>query len=110
VAIAPFLFSLIVCFERFKNKGRITRICSSENLFTRRGYLPFLEHYAMDIAMVDVPWNGFTEAKKIADMCEPYEINVVPHNYYSPLSSFISANLCACVPNVRIMENGDRYR
>ncbi|HCR16933.1 MAG TPA: mandelate racemase/muconate lactonizing protein, partial [Candidatus Latescibacteria bacterium] len=29
---------------------------------------------------------------------------VAPHNYYSHLSSFISANLCAVLPNVRIME------
>jgi galactonate dehydratase len=81
-----------------------TRICSCENLFTRRGYLPFLQEYAMDVAMVDVPWNGFTESKKIAEMAEPFEMNVAPHNYYSHLSSFISAQLCACVPNVKIME------
>jgi galactonate dehydratase len=81
-----------------------TRICSCENIFTRRGYLPFLEQYAMDVAMVDIPWNGFTESKKIADMCEPYEVNIAPHNYYSHISSFMGAQLCACVPNVRIME------
>ena len=54
--------------------------------------------------MVDVPWNGFTVSKKVADLAESYEVNVAPHNYYSHLSTLISAHLCACVPNVQIME------
>ena len=37
-------------------------------------------------------------------MAEVYQLNVAPHNYYSHLSSFISASLCAVLPNVRIME------
>ena len=54
--------------------------------------------------MVDVPWNGFSQSKKIGDLAEVYQLNVAPHNYYSHLSSFISASLCAVLPNVRIME------
>ncbi|HWP47024.1 MAG TPA: mandelate racemase/muconate lactonizing enzyme family protein [Candidatus Limnocylindrales bacterium] len=81
-----------------------TRICSGENLYTLRGYRPFFDKHAMDIAMIDVPWNGFTQSKKIADLAETYEINIAPHNYYSHLSTLMSAHLCACVPNVRIME------
>ncbi len=81
-----------------------TRICSGENFFTTRDYRPFFERHAMDVAMIDLPWNGFTPSKKIADMAEVYEINVAPHNYYSHLSSFMSANLCAVANNVRIME------
>lgn len=81
-----------------------TRICSGENLYTLRGYKPFFDKHAMDVAMIDVPWNGFTQSKKIADLAEIYEINIAPHNYYSHLSTYMSAHLCACVPNVRIME------
>ena len=40
----------------------------------------------------------------MADLAESYELNVAPHNYYSHLSTMHSAHLCACVPNVRIME------
>lgn len=82
-----------------------SRICSGENLYTTRDYRPFFELHAMDVAMVDIPWNGFTASKKIADMAEAYEINVAPHNYYSHLSTLMSAHLCACIPNVRIMES-----
>lgn len=81
-----------------------TTICSGENLYTTRGYRPFFDLHAMDVAMVDVPWNGFTASKKIADLAELYEINVAPHNYYSHLSTLISAHFAACVPNLRIME------
>ena len=79
-------------------------VCSGEALYTTAGYRPFFEARAMDIAMVDIPWNGFTAAKKIADMAEAFEVNICPHNYYSHLSTSTSAHLCASVPNVRIME------
>jgi L-alanine-DL-glutamate epimerase-like enolase superfamily enzyme len=81
-----------------------TRICSGESLVTPRQYRPFLELQAMDVAMVDVPWNGFSPSIKIASMAETYEINIAPHNYYSHLATLISAHLCAVTPNVRIME------
>ena len=54
--------------------------------------------------MIDVPWNGFSQSKKIGDLAEVFEHNVAPHNYYSHLSTFISAALCATLPNIRIME------
>ncbi len=81
-----------------------TPICSGENLYLCRGYKPFLELHAMDFAMVDVPWNGFTESRRIAALADMYEINIAPHNYYSHLSTLMSAHLCASVPNVKIME------
>ena len=58
--------------------------------------------------MVDVPWNGFSQSRKIGDLAEVYQLNVAPHNYYSHLASFISASLCAVLPNVR--HHGNRHR
>jgi len=79
-------------------------LCSGENLYTNRGFRPFLEAGALDVASVDVIWNGFHQAKKIADLAETFEVNCAPHNYYSHLATFISAQWCAAVPNVRILE------
>ena len=62
------------------------------------------EAYAMDTAIIDVIWNGFTESLKIAAMADVYEMNVAPHNFYGHLASAISAHFCAAVPNFRIME------
>jgi len=79
-------------------------ICSGENLYGLRGYRPYFDARAMDVVMIDVPWNGFGESRKIAHLAETLELNVAPHNYYSHLSTLHSLHLCATVPNVRIME------
>jgi galactonate dehydratase len=84
--------------------GTTIPICSGENLYTSRGFRPFLDAGAVDVASVDVIWNGFHQAKKIADLAETYEVNCAPHNYYSHLATFISAQWCAAIPNVRILE------
>lgn len=79
-------------------------ICSGENLYTASDFRPYFEKHAMQIAMVDVPWNGLLQSKKIADMAEIYDMSVAPHNYYSHLATLISAHFCALVPNFRILE------
>jgi L-alanine-DL-glutamate epimerase-like enolase superfamily enzyme len=84
--------------------GAAIPICSGENLYTNRGFRPYLEAGSMDVASVDVIWNGFHQAKKIADLAETFEVNCAPHNYYSHLATFISAQWCAAIPNVRILE------
>ena len=81
-----------------------TKICTGENLYYMRGYLPYFERHAADVFMLDVPWNGFSQSKKIGDLAEVFQLNIAPHNYYSHLATFISASLCAVLPNVRIME------
>ena len=81
-----------------------TKICTGENLFYMNDYLPYFQNHVADIFMIDVPWNGFSQSKKIGDLAEVFQHNVAPHNYYSHMSTFISAALCASLPNVRIME------
>lgn len=85
-------------------QGTALSICSGECLYTARQYRPFFERQAMRIASVDVMWNGFHQAKKIADMAETFDIQVAPHNHYSPLSTLISLHYCAAVSNARILE------
>ncbi len=48
--------------------------------------------------------NGFTEARKIADLAAHYDTMISPHNYMSPLSNLVNAHLCAAMPNVEILE------
>jgi L-alanine-DL-glutamate epimerase-like enolase superfamily enzyme len=79
-------------------------ICSAENLYTMKGYQPYLEKHAMDVCMIDLPWNGYIESRRIAALADMYETMVSPHNYYSHLSTFMSVHLCASVPNLKIME------
>jgi galactonate dehydratase len=77
-------------------------VASGECLFGRREYRPFLEQDAMDVAIIDVPWNGIAESVKIASMADAYEVNVAPHNFYGHLATVMSAHFAAVVPNLRI--------
>lgn len=79
-------------------------VASGECLYGRRDYKPFFDGHAMDVAIIDVPWNGIVESLKIADMADVAEINVAPHNFYGPLATMMSAHFSALVPNFRIME------
>ena len=81
-----------------------TRICTGENLFYMREFIPYFELHAADVMMIDVAWNGFTQSKKIGDLAEVYQTNIAPHNYYSHIATYMSASLCAVLPNIRIME------
>ncbi len=79
-------------------------VASLEAVYGRRGYRPYLEAAAVDVAIVDVVWNGLLEAVKIANLAEAYGRNVAPHNFYGPLATLMAAQFCAIVPNVHIME------
>lgn len=81
-----------------------TRICTGETLIHMDQYLPYLQRQAADVFMIDIPWNGFAQAKKVGNLAEAFKLNVAPHNHYSHLSGSIAAQLCAVLPNVRIME------
>ncbi len=85
---------------------RSTRIpiASLEHLYGRREYKHFLDRLAVDVAIIDPIWNGFSESVRIASLADTYEVNVAPHNYYGHLSDFIGASLAAVVPNLRVLE------
>ncbi|MCZ6889461.1 MAG: mandelate racemase/muconate lactonizing enzyme family protein, partial [Gammaproteobacteria bacterium] len=80
-------------------------ITSGEQLQTPRQYHPYFQAGAMDVAMIDVQYQGFGASKKTADLAETYEINIAPHNFNSHLATYQSLNLTAASSNVRIMES-----
>jgi galactonate dehydratase len=79
-------------------------IASLESLHGRRAYLPYLQAGAVDVAIVDVLWNGLAESLHIASLAQTFDVNVAPHNFYGPLADLMSAHFCAAVPNLEIME------
>ena len=79
-------------------------ISSCETLLGLREFLPYFREQAMDVAIVDTPWNGVWQSMKIAAAAEAHEVNVAPHNFYGHLSTMMNAHFCAVAPNVRIME------
>ncbi|MBE1488506.1 mandelate racemase/muconate lactonizing enzyme family protein [Plantactinospora soyae] len=80
------------------------RIASGEALYTARAYRPFFEARAMDVPIVDVAWNGFPEAVRVADLADSYDLNIAPHNYAGHLLTYMSAQLAAVAPNLAVLE------
>ena len=81
-----------------------TPIGSLEGVHGLRAYRPFFEEQAVDVAIVDPAWNGVLEAYRIAALADAYEVQVAPHNFCGDLATLMSAQLCAAIPNCRIME------
>src|SRR4051794_40122692 len=89
---------------RYIREGTTIPVASCETLYGRREFRPFFERGSMDTAIIDVPYNGILESHKIAWMADAYEVNVAPHNFYSPLATTMSTHFAASVPTLRIME------
>jgi L-alanine-DL-glutamate epimerase-like enolase superfamily enzyme len=81
-----------------------TPIASLEAVLGRRALLPYLEAQAVDVAIVDVVFNGMQESVKMAALLDAYDVNVAAHNSHGPLGSLMSAHFCAAIPNFRILE------
>jgi len=81
-----------------------TPIASLEAVLGRRALRPYLDAQAVDVAIVDVVFNGMNESVKMAAFLDAYEINVAAHNSHGPLGSLMSAHFCSVIPNFRIME------
>jgi galactonate dehydratase len=79
-------------------------IASCETLIGLQQFLPFFREGAIDVAIIDTPWNGVWQSMKIAAAAEAYEINVACHNFYGHLCTMMNAHFCAAVPNLTIME------
>lgn len=81
-----------------------TTICTGESLFGTVGFKPYLERHAQDVIMPDLAWNGITMGKKIADIAHAYDTLCAFHNCHSPLTTLVTANVAATIPNFFICE------
>ena len=75
-------------------------VCVGERLHSRFMFRPILERHAADIVMPDIArCGGISEMRKIATMCEAYNVPVAPHNPNGPISTIASAHVMASIPN-----------
>jgi galactonate dehydratase len=90
-------------------------VSSCETLLGLCEFLPYFREQAMDVAIIDTPWNmdvaiidtpwnGVRQSMKIASAAEAYDVNVAPHNFYGHPCTMMNAHFSAAVPNLRIME------
>ncbi|MCC6858255.1 MAG: mandelate racemase/muconate lactonizing enzyme family protein [Bryobacterales bacterium] len=80
-------------------------IATGENIYTRWGFLPYLEKQAASIIQPDMAKaGGLWEGRKIAAMAEVYHIPIAPHGVATTLGKVAYAHVCATVPNFMILE------
>ena len=72
-------------------------------------WLPFIEENLVDLARIDIAnVGGFTEAMKVAALCEAHYIEMMPHLAISPIQTATIIHFAAAVRNFAWME--DRHR
>lgn len=81
-----------------------TPICIGESFYRTQGFRPYLEEHALDIVMPDTVWNGISMGKKVADYANTYDILFAPHNSHGVMGGLQAINLCATIPNFKILE------
>lgn len=81
-------------------------IAQGERIFTRWQFAPYFENRSVQIIQPDIGnCGGLTEAKKICDMANVYDVSVQAHVCASPLSTAVALHLESVIPNFIIHEH-----
>ncbi len=81
-------------------------ICMGEALHTRYEFREVFERQAADIIMPDVAKvGGILEMKKIAALADTWFVPMAPHDMVGPVASAATVHVCACIPNLLLMEH-----
>jgi L-alanine-DL-glutamate epimerase-like enolase superfamily enzyme len=89
----PVIADDLAGYAELRGLGHVA-ISGGEHEYTLHGFRQALDLRAFDIAQFDVNRvGGITAAKKIANLCEAYDVTVIPHagqmhNYHMTMSSF----------------------
>lgn len=80
-------------------------IAAGERLYLRHGMRPYFEDQTIDILQPDIGLcGGITEAKKICDYADLYDIQVQAHVCGGPVATAASLHLETAIPNFIIHE------
>ena len=95
-------------FQQYRQLADATSIplTISERMAGRLQFLQLLESRAAKYVMFDVTWcGGLSEAKKIANMAEAFQLPVAPHTAGGPLLFYASTHLSTALTNLAIQES-----
>lgn len=80
-------------------------IALGERLHSRWDVKPFLEASAVDILQPDICHvGGISEIRRIANMCETYDVALAPHSPLGPIALAACVQVDACTANFAIQE------
>ena len=78
-------------------------LAAGERLYLRHGMRPYLENQTIDILQPDIGLcGGITEAKKICDYADLYDVQVQAHVCGGPVATAASLHLETAIPNFYI--------
>jgi len=81
-------------------------LATGERVYTRWGFLPFLENHCLHVIQPDIGnCGGITEARKICDLAHIYDVSVQTHVCSSPVSVAVALHLETAIPNFIIHEH-----
>lgn len=81
-------------------------LAAGERLYLRHGIRPYLEEQTIDILQPDIGLcGGLTEAKKICDYADMYDIQIQAHICGGPVATAAALHLETAIPNFIIHEH-----
>jgi galactonate dehydratase len=95
-------------FEQYRRLADATAVplTISERMAGRMQFLQLLESRAARYVMFDVTWcGGLSEARKISNMAEAFELPVAPHTAGGPLLFYATTHLSTAITNLAIQES-----
>jgi galactonate dehydratase len=76
-----------------------------EEFSSKFAFAPYVEEGILNFARIDVAnVGGFTEARKVAAMCETHYIDIMPHNPLGPITTAASIHLAIATSNFAQLE------
>jgi len=76
-----------------------------EEFSSKWDFAPYVDSALTNFGRIDIcNAGGFTEAMKIAAMCETRYIDMMPHNPLSPICTAASVHYCAAISNLSWLE------
>jgi len=81
-------------------------LAAGERLYLRHGIRPYLEEQTIDILQPDIGLcGGLTEAKKVCDYADMYDVKVQAHVCGGPVATAVALHLETAIPNFLIHEH-----
>jgi L-alanine-DL-glutamate epimerase-like enolase superfamily enzyme len=78
---------------------------ASGEMLPARDYHDLLRAGAVDVAIVDVLFNGLADALHVAAAADGHDLTIAVHNCYGPLATLMNAAFAAVAPNLQLMEH-----
>ncbi|MBU6256940.1 MAG: mandelate racemase/muconate lactonizing enzyme family protein [Burkholderiales bacterium] len=101
----PTHYNGAMAHDRAASKSPV-RIAAGERLYTRWGFLPYLQAGSIDLVQPDVGLvGGISEAFKIAHLAHAWDVGVQAHVCGSPLATAMALQFEAAIPNFEIHEH-----